>query len=99
MLLLLRSNRSFFAILLKEGLVPVPVPQFPNLSFVPAGELREVAGNSGDSVYILGSAIGAGGLKAPARLVADVAGGEFGRESDLVILGQSKCFHHKISQG
>ena len=77
-------------------MIPIPIPEFPDLPFIPTGDFREVARDPGDAIHILRSAVSTSTAKAPGRSIADVAGGKLGRESDLVILSSLKGFDHKI---
>ena len=91
--------RSSSLFLFQEALVSIPVLQFSELPFIPAGGFGEVTCNPGDAVHIPGTAVGTGGPKPSRRTMAEVARCELGREGDLVILSPLKCFDDKIGHG
>ena len=86
-------------VFIKKGLVPVAVPKLSDLSLIPARDFGEIAGDPSDAIDIVRSAISTELLKPTTRAMTKVAGGEFRREGDLVILSPLKCLDDKIGQG
>ena len=74
------------------------VPEFSDLPLIPTGNFSKIASNPGNPVDVLRSTVSARRPKSPAGPMAAVTGGEFRRESDLVVLSQAKGLDDKISQ-
>ena len=85
-------------ILRQEGLVAIPIAQFSNLPFIPAGDFSEIAGNPGDTIHIFRAAVSTGWSKAPARSMTEVTGRKLRGEGDLIIVSVLKGFDDKVGQ-
>jgi hypothetical protein len=83
---------------IQEGLVPITVFEFSNLSLIPAGNFGEIARDTGDPIDVPRPTVSTSRSKASARPMAEVTSGEFGREGDLVIVSLLESLHHKIGE-
>jgi hypothetical protein len=75
-IILTGHQHHLFSLLLKEGLIPIPVSKFSDLPLIPTGDFCKITSDSGDAIHIERSAIGTGRSKTPACPVAEVTGGE-----------------------
>ena len=84
---------------LEKTLISVPVPELSELPLIPAGNFREITRDPGDAIHILRSTIRARRKKPSACPMAEVTGGKFRREGDLIVLSQLKGLRHKTGEG
>jgi hypothetical protein len=82
----------------KETPVPIAIPKFSQLPFIPAGDFGEISRNPGDAFNLGGTAIRALIFKTAGGPPAFRASGEFRGEGNLIILGIAENLDYKIGQ-